>query len=99
MYVVLTRDGTEHCLSCPSLALTNDATAVQEVSVSEVNIASIDQSVPEDPESGEKVRIDSTNQDEDTTEASTDETQANQSEQTADDNKAGKLQIKTLKFY
>eukprot|EP00057_Strongylocentrotus_purpuratus_P022866 XP_011677340.1 PREDICTED: cordon-bleu protein-like 1 isoform X7 [Strongylocentrotus purpuratus] len=69
-------------------ALTNDATAEQEVSVSQVNIASIDQSVPEDPESGEKVRIDSTNQDEDTTEASTDETQANISEQTADDNKA-----------
>eukprot|EP00057_Strongylocentrotus_purpuratus_P003376 XP_003726514.1 PREDICTED: uncharacterized protein LOC589781 isoform X3 [Strongylocentrotus purpuratus] len=81
-------DAFEEALAVGRESLTNDATAEQEVSVSQVNIASIDQSVPEDPESGEKVRIDSTNQDEDTTEASTDETQANISEQTADDNKA-----------
>nr|XP_054767700.1 protein cordon-bleu-like isoform X3 [Lytechinus pictus] len=85
-------------------ALASDVTAEQEVSVSEVsvaevnapevnapevNVASFNLSMPEDPESGEKVQIDSTltNENEDTTEPSSNDTPTNQSEQTTDDNK------------
>nr|XP_054767698.1 cordon-bleu protein-like 1 isoform X1 [Lytechinus pictus] len=97
-------DAFEEALAMGQESLASDVTAEQEVSVSEVsvaevnapevnapevNVASFNLSMPEDPESGEKVQIDSTltNENEDTTEPSSNDTPTNQSEQTTDDNK------------
>ena len=73
--------------------MTNDVAAEQEVNVSEVNVTSIDQSKPEDPESGEKVQVDPplTNEDGDTIEADANEMQTDQSQHTTEEGTQGKI--------